>query len=202
MTQPAWPARVAGLDTDEFLSRAELLHGHISPGVVAGGFLVQAAGELHPPGEYVNAVAESVVCLPDAVQILTPCSLGNGYLQVLDWGKFAVTLYDRQSLAGARAWLDPELVAGFPVIAGWYLRPQNGVKVDKEVVVRELLAHGPELVRSSPVELDAALKPTAKVPTGPCPECGETYPLRQGRACLACQGQAYYRYSATGLGGS
>jgi formylmethanofuran dehydrogenase subunit E len=202
MSQPDWPAAVAGLDTDEFLSRAELLHGHISPGVVAGGFLVQAAQGLHPPGPYLNAVVETVVCLPDAVQILTPCSLGNGFLQVLDWGKFALTLYDRETLSGARAWLDPERAAAFPLIAGWYLRPKDGDKVDKEVVVRELLAHGPELVRCSPVELEAGLKPTAKVPTRACPSCGETYPVRQGETCLACQGRAYYRYSPMGRGGS
>jgi hypothetical protein len=45
----------------------------------------------------------------------------------------------------------------------------------------------------APVTLPQPLKPTDKVATGPCPQCGESYPLRFGAACLACQGQAYYR---------
>jgi len=196
MSLSQWPAQVAGMDTEEFVSRAELLHGHISPGVVAGGFLVEAADAGLGPSELVNTVAETVVCLPDAVQILTPCSLGNGFLQVLDWGKFAVTMYDRGSLAGVRAWLDPAEVAKQEVVAGWFMRPQGGPKLDKEVVVRELMRHGRGLVKARPVRLHSALKSTDKVPTGLCPSCGESYPLRQGQVCLACQGRAYYQADA------
>lgn len=192
MEAKAWPETLAGMDLDEFLNRAENLHGHLSPGVVAGAFMVDRASREHQPGEYLNAVVETVVCLPDAVQILTPCSLGNGFMQVLDWGKFAITLYDRMTLQGVRAWLDPSAVKGNRIVAGWYLRPPDAGKVDKEVVIRELFSCGRELVDSAPVKLGAALKSTEKVPTGLCPGCGESYPLRQGPSCFACQGQGYY----------
>ena len=71
------------MDLDEFLRRAEELHGHLSPGVVAGGFMLDKALKSYEPGEFLNAVVETVVCLPDAVQILTQCTLGNGFMQVL-----------------------------------------------------------------------------------------------------------------------
>lgn len=191
MSGKEWPDSLGGMDLDEFLRRAEELHGHLSPGVVAGGFMVDKALKSYQPGEYLNAVVETVVCLPDAVQILTQCTLGNGFMQVLDWGKFAITLYDRQRLDGVRVWLDPEAVRGNEIVAAWYLRTAGG-KVDKEVVIRELLSCGGDLVRWAPVNLSEALKSTEKVPTGICPGCGESYPLRQGERCFACQGQGYY----------
>jgi len=190
MIQREWPNSLAGVAIEEFLRKAEEFHGHISPGVVTGGFLVDAALSELPPTEHLNAVTETVVCLPDAVQILTQCTLGNSFLQVLDWGKFAVTFYDRMSLRGVRAWLVPELIEAEPIVASWYLR--NGQKVDKEVVIRELLGCGRDLVRVRHVTMRQALKNTEKVPTVICPECGECYPIRWGDRCLACAGQAYY----------
>lgn len=181
-----------GLDRQAFLLRAEEFHGHVSPGVVLGGHLMAEA--LAGLGEtpLLNVVVETVVCLPDAAQILTPCTLGNGFLQVLDWGKFALTVYDRESLRGWRAWPDLAAIAAMPEIAGWFTRGA-GPALPKAAVVEHILAHGPSLVRTRPVRLAQALKPHDKVPTAPCPACGETYPLRLGPLCPACAGQAYYQ---------
>lgn len=183
---------VCGIDINDFVLRAEEFHGHISPGVITGSFLVDAATRELGPCEYLNAVTETVVCLPDAVQLLTQCTLGNGFLQVLDWGKFAVTLYDRDTLRGARAWVDLEAVRANPLVAGWFIRKPGDAKVDKEPVVGELMSAGPGLVRVRSVQMKAALKNVDKVLTAPCPECGESYPLRFGDSCPACQGEAYY----------
>jgi formylmethanofuran dehydrogenase subunit E len=67
-------------------------------------------------------VTETIVCLPDAVQLLTPCTIGNGFLQVLDWGKFALTAYNRQTLAGIRLWLEYPALANYPLIQSWFER--------------------------------------------------------------------------------
>lgn len=183
---------VGPLDMDEFLRRAEEFHGHVSPGVVLGGCMAQAAWEALGDTPYLNAVVETVVCLPDAVMLLTGCTLGNGFLKVLDWGKFALTLYDRVSLEGRRAWVDPAAVAGHPLVDGWFIRRPGAPQVDKERVVAQLLEVGPGLVRVTPVRLNASLKDEEKVPTMACPGCGETFPTRFGGLCPACQGQAYY----------
>lgn len=192
MPSGQWPDKIAGLPTDEFISRAEEFHGHISPGVVTGGFIIDAALKAFPAIERLNAMVESVVCLPDAVQLLTPCTLGNGFMQVLDWGKFAVTLYDRESLEGVRVWLDVEKVKQNPIIAGWYIRKPHAPKLNKEVVIRELFGCGRELLGQAPVRMKGSLKNTEKVPTAICPQCGESYPIRFGDACAHCGGQAYY----------
>lgn len=184
---------VCDIPLDEFLIMAEEFHGHVSPGVVTGAFLVDAAQRELGHSLYLNAVTETVVCLPDAVQLLTPCTMGNGFLQVLDWGKFAVTLYDRESLDGARAWVDLEAAAANPVVASWFVRKPGDQKMDKDPVVQELLTYGPRLVRCQAVRMNRALKSKGKVLTAACPSCGESYPLRFGDKCLACQGQAYYQ---------
>jgi formylmethanofuran dehydrogenase subunit E len=184
---------ICGLDLPSYLVRAEEFHGHVSPGVVLGGFLLDAAWSRLGDTPYLNAVVETMVCLPDAVQMLTPCTLGNGFMQVLDWGKFALTVYDRETLRGFRAWADRQAIAQLPAIAGWFLRTGLGPALPKDEVVQHIAAHGPELVGVAPVSLPQALKSKEKVATGPCPQCGESYPLRFGPSCAACQGLAYYR---------
>jgi formylmethanofuran dehydrogenase subunit E len=177
---------------EEYLFKVEEFHGHVSPGTTMGGFLVSAAWDILGDSPYLNAVSETVVCLPDAVQLLTPCTLGNGFLQVLDWGKFAVTLYDRQSLAGARAWIDAQGIEEHPLVADWYLRRPEAGSVEKEEVVRAIIGGGYRLIQAEAVRMKAALKDTDKVPTTACPGCGEYHPRRQGELCPACAGQGYY----------
>ena len=184
---------VCGQPLTDYLLQAEEFHGHVSPGLVLGGYLVDAAWSRLGQTNSLNAVVETVVCLPDAVQILTPCTMGNNFMQVLDWGKFALTLYDRQRLLGFRAWADRRAIAQHPEVAGWFLRGAGGLALPKEQVVEHLARLGPGLVGVAAVRLPRSLKSQDKVPTGPCPRCGESYPLRLGDSCPACQGRAYYQ---------
>jgi glycosyltransferase involved in cell wall biosynthesis len=36
--------------------------------------------------------------------LLTPCTVGNGWLRIFNWSKFAITAYDRTTFNGVRAW--------------------------------------------------------------------------------------------------
>jgi len=83
---------ICGIPYDEFSIQMEEFHGYRSPGILLGGLMLDAGLREVGPTPYLNVVSETVVCLPDAVQLLTPCTFGNGFLQVLDWGKFAVTV--------------------------------------------------------------------------------------------------------------
>ena len=186
-------ARLAGITMDEYMLRMEEFHGHASPGVLMGGYMVDAAWSILGDTPYLNAAVETVVCLPDAVQMLTPCTLGNGVLQLLDWGKFALTLYDRQTLKGVRASLDVARIEDYPLVANWYLRRPENHDVEKAQVVETILAGAHDLVQTQPVRMLASLKNEEKVPTQMCPQCGEHHPQRQGGLCPSCNGGAYYR---------
>jgi formylmethanofuran dehydrogenase subunit E len=173
----------------------EEFHGYRSPGILLGGLMLDEALKKLGPTPYLNVVCETVVCLPDAVQMLTPCTIGNGFLQVLDWGKFALTAYDRQTLAGIRAWLNYDRVAVYPAVRRWFERTgRPREKPPFEKLAEEILIAGPDLIVHRPVHLSRALKDSQPVPTGPCPKCGESYPLHHGSVCPACQGDAYYTY--------
>ena len=177
----------------EYLLQMEAFHGSRSPGMLIGGFMVDLALRKLAPTPYLNMVTETVVCLPDAVQLLTPCTMGNGFLQVLDWGKFALTAYDRVNLAGVRVGLNLEVLQGYPVIGSWFFRAEPAPpKPPFEDFCAEVLAAGQELFSSRSVQLRKALKSSERIPTGRCGQCGEFYPLRFGMVCLSCQGKAYY----------
>ena len=184
---------ICGVSLKEYCIRMEEFHGARSPGLLFGGIMLDLA--LRELGEtpYLNVVTETVVCLPDAVQLLTPCTLGNGFLQVFDWGKFALTVYDRMNLHGVRAWLEPEEIDRYPLIHGWFVRSSEArEKPSFQEFAPEILQHGDRLLRCRPVRLHRPLKETDRIPTVKCQECGEFYASRLGSKCPACLHGAYY----------
>ena len=184
---------ICGVNVDAYVIRMEEFHGYRSPGMLIGGVMIENGTTLLGSTPYLNVVCETVVCLPDAVQLLTPCTFGNGFLQILDWGKFALTVYDRGRLDGVRVWLNPAGMASYPLISDWFQR--TGVRREKphfEDLAVEVLAAGPDLISSCRVRLPRSLKEKRPVPTGLCPNCNESYPLHHGSTCIACQDHAYY----------
>lgn len=185
--------KICDVDFSDFLVQMEEFHGYRSPGILVGGLMLDVALREMKPTPFLNVVTETVVCLPDAVQLLTPCTFGNGFLQVLDWGKFALTCYDRETLSGVRVWLNAEALIDYPLIHNWFHRStRNNEKPPFEVLSEEILRTEGRIINHVPVRLHRPLKDSRRVPTGPCPNCGEYYPLRLGSVCTACQGQAYY----------
>jgi len=97
---------------EEYLKLLESFHGNAAPGPIIGGFMVDLALKHIPEGILFDAVSETPACLPDAVQILTPCTVGNGWLKVMNLGRFALSLYDKYTGRGVRVFLDPEKLEG------------------------------------------------------------------------------------------
>lgn len=186
--------RICGVDLNDFIIQMEEFHGYRSPGMLLGGFMVEAALERLGPTPYLNIVSESVVCLPDAVQLLTPCTIGNGFLQLLDWGKFALTAYDRINLSGLRVGLDLDRIEGYPLIRQWFDRTARaGEKPPFEAFAAEVQAACGEVIVCQAVRMHRALKGDQPVPTNRCAGCGESYARHWGDRCPACSGAAYCR---------
>jgi formylmethanofuran dehydrogenase subunit E len=186
------PTQVCGRTLEDFLGEIERFHGWTAPGVVIGGFMVDRAKALLGQGVEADALVETVHCLPDAVQLFTPCTCGNGWLKVLDWDKFALSLYDKKTLNGFRVWLDLEKLANFPSLFQWYMRLVDKKSLPLEVLVRDITLAGWEILSSAPVRITRFYEKHKKGEIAVCPECGEAYPTRQGPRCLFCQGQGYY----------
>ena len=78
--------RIGKWDHDVFVAVVKDFHGHVAPGVIIGGYMVEMARRTLPEGILYDAVSETVQCLPDAIQLLTPCTVGNGWLKVYHFG--------------------------------------------------------------------------------------------------------------------
>jgi formylmethanofuran dehydrogenase subunit E len=172
---------------DYFIEGAKF-HGHLSPGLVIGILMVDLAEEILGPRGLVDAVAETQLCLPDAVQIMTPCSYGNGWLRVKNWGKFAITLYDKEKLDGVRVYLDVEKAKNYPNLYHWYMRDNGEIETQK--VVSEIMEAGRAILSWERVRVK--LPPKEKGPVSICSSCGETYPAGSGDLCPRCSGQDDY----------
>lgn len=92
----------------EFKELARSFHGYPAPGLLIGGYMVEAVKRKVPDGTLFEALVETPKCLPDAVQLLTLCSTGNGWMRVINLGRYALSLYDKFSFEGWRAAIDLE----------------------------------------------------------------------------------------------
>lgn len=167
-------------------------HSYLSPGLALGIIMVDLAKELLGPRSLIDAVVETKRCIPDAVQLMTACTYGNGWMRVKDWGKLALTLYDKEKLDGIRVSLDSEKIKKYPLIHKWYTRIEH---VDKGEVTREIISAGRNILSWQRVTL-MPYKRIKHAPTSFCPSCGEVYPASDGDLCVRCSGKDNYYNSA------
>ena len=113
---------------NEYLELVKSFHGHIAPGMILGGFMVDLAYRHLPDGEFFDAICETRACLPDAIQILTPCTIGNGWLKVIDVGRFALSFYEKYTGLGVRVFADPAKLESYPEIKGWFFKQKSKKK--------------------------------------------------------------------------
>ena len=90
----------------EFYKIAQEFHGYPAPGIFVGAYMVECAKKHIPQDTIFDVIAETPKCLPDAVQLLTLCSTGNGWMKVLNLSRYALSLYDKYTGQGVRVSLD------------------------------------------------------------------------------------------------
>ncbi|MBP7766879.1 MAG: formylmethanofuran dehydrogenase subunit E family protein [Deltaproteobacteria bacterium] len=178
---------------EEYLHLVKSFHGNLAPGLIIGGFMVDLAMKHLPEGEFFDAVCETPVCLPDAVQILTPCTIGNGWLSIVPFGKFAVTLYEKYSGRGVRVYLDMEKLKAWPEIYDWYLKKKKKSEQNADLLLAQIKEAGHGLLGIQHLQVDPEKIRRKKMgPVAVCPVCGEAYPTRDGEKCRSCQGETPY----------
>ena len=178
---------------EEYLHLVKSFHGNLAPGLIIGGFIVDLAMKNLPEGEFFDAVCETPVCLPDAVQILTPCTIGNGWLSIVNFGRFAVTLYEKYSGKGVRVYLDTKKLEEWPEVRDWYLKKKKKNEQDKELLMAQIKEAGHKLLSVQRVQVEPEKVRRKKMGSvGICPVCGEAYPSKDGEKCRNCQGETPY----------
>lgn len=184
---------VCGLTMDEYIKRIEMFHGNLAPGLLIGGFMVDLAQRNRPEGEFFDVLCETSACLPDAIQILTPCTYGNGWLKVINIGRFALTMFEKHSGKGVRVHLDVEKLDEYPEIKNWFLQLKTKKEQDKDKLIHEITTAGNSILGMAVVSVvKNIIKKSENGNIGICPECGEAYPEKDGSRCLACHGVILY----------
>ena len=161
----------------------------IAPDAVA---LCDLEGVL-PEGILYDAISETVQCLPDAIQLLTPCTVGNGWLRVYHFGIYALTLYNKQTGEGTRVRLNVEALQDFPHVRAWFFKEKPKREQEPALLQAEIKSAGMDLLQAAPIQIHPDfLVRKGKGVVGRCPSCGEWYPTVLGKTCRICQGDGPY----------
>jgi formylmethanofuran dehydrogenase subunit E len=185
--------RIGPYTPEDYADTVMKFHGYTAPGVILGGYMVEAARRKLPENILYDAVSETTHCLPDAIQLLTPCTIGNGWLKVVNLGRYALCLYDKYSGDGVRVFLDPTKVDAWEHIADWYLKRKPKKEQDTESLLAQINAAGADVCSMQRVQISPSyLRDKRRGGMGICQLCQEAYPLADGSICRGCQGEAPY----------
>jgi formylmethanofuran dehydrogenase subunit E len=178
---------------EEFKQKAADFHGYPAPGLLLGGYMAARAKAALPEGTLFEALVETKKCLPDAVQLLTLCSVGNNWLKILNLGRYALSLFDKYSGAGVRVHIAPEKLADYPEIAGWFFKRKEKKDQDADLLLREIEDAGDSVCSLTPIRVHPRFLVHARMGSvSLCPRCGEAFPTDDGPLCRGCQGEAPY----------
>jgi formylmethanofuran dehydrogenase subunit E len=176
---------------EEFIDKVKAFHGNVAPGIIAGGIMVDIARAHLPEGEFFDVICETDHCLPDAVQILTSCTIGNGWLKIVETSRYALTFYNKYTGEGIRVHLDAEKLAGWPCIRAWFLKEKSKKEQKIEDILDELRKAGTNIYSRKKVKVQPSYLASLGKKSSPvalCPSCGEAYRTNLGEACPACRG--------------
>jgi len=158
---------------DEYIHLVKSFHGHVAPGMIIGGFMVDKALNNRPEGEFFDALCETASCLPDAVQLLTPCTVGNGWLRIVNVGRYAVTLYEKYGGKGVRVYLDAATLDPWPNIREWFLKLKPKKEQDSKALYEEIRKAGTDICRVQSVHIQPRfIGKHSKGSITICPLCG------------------------------
>jgi formylmethanofuran dehydrogenase subunit E len=178
---------------EEYVERARAFHNFAAPGVIIGGFMVEAVYPDLPRHEDFKAISETPKCLPDAIQILTSKTLGNGGLTVINLGRFAVTFYDISDGKGIRVSIDQSKIEAWPEIKAWLFKLKSKKEQDYPLLMKQIRESGTGICAVERVRVASRfLGQTRRGTIAICPSCSEAYPLADGPICLGCRGDSGY----------
>jgi len=187
---------------EEFKEMARRFHGYPAPGLLLGGYMVERAKSLMPEGVLYEAVVETSKCLPDAVQLLTVLSIGNGWMRIVNLGRYAVAFYDKYSGAGWRVHLDSHKLEAWPHMKSWLCKLTPKKEQDTPALLVEIEQAGDTVCSWHRIQMHARhLGKSSMGDIGRCPICHEYYPTHDGPICRGCMGDEPYLTSARLPGG-
>ncbi len=188
---------------EEYTELITSFHGFAAPGLVLAGKMLDIALNQLPKKILFDAMSETSHCLPDAIQLLTPCTIGNGWLKIINLGRYALSLYDKYNGNGIRVFVDTDKLENFKEIKAWFLKLKPKKEQNTPLLLEQIRKAGSELFSFREINVAPDfLKNRHKGQIRICTVCGEAYPYEHGRICRACQGESPYLSSADKSKGS
>lgn len=129
---------ICGDSFNDFLNRVKDFHGSTAPGIILGGIMIDHGLKNLPDCEFFDCICETSTCLPDAVQILTPCTAGNGWMHILDHGKFAITFFEKDHGKGTRVYIDTEKLKDWGEVYAWFFKEKSKQEQNLELLLRQI----------------------------------------------------------------
>lgn len=182
----------------QMIGRCSEFHSYPAPGLVMGAFVVDwTMEELNAtPGEKLFAVSETKKCLPDALQVIAGCTIGNNRLRIFTMGRFAIAM-NRPSVdttsRGVRIAVDAAKLEAFPTLKAWFMHDRAfDRKAMTGALFDEILGGRRRYLTLEPIAVRVDLK--QEWSSGRCDICGEAVPdtLLTGGVCMACGDQRCY----------
>lgn len=188
-------ANVGVYSFEEYIHLVKSFHGSVAPGIIIGGFMVQYARSRMPENALCDVVCETPSCLPDAVQLLTPCTIGNGWLKVVDFGRYAVSFYDKYTGDGIRVFIDASRLDDWPEIKNWFLKLKPKREQDLQALLDQIKDAGYQIMGAQKITMrpEYLEKRSKGKRIVLCPLCGEAYPERDGELCKGCRSETPYQ---------
>jgi len=172
------------------------IHGHLAPGIALGVRMASIAMQKlgNPkPGKGLTGVAETRVCLPDALMAVAGTTPGNGNLIIYDLGKLALAIARYPSGEGYRVALKSEAAAQSEALSTFMYRRAKLSHRERDSLARLFLEMDAGYFRVERIRLSLDLKPR-RTPIARCPSCGELQPqgFMHDGVCRSCAGDGYY----------
>ncbi len=180
--------RIGKYTYQQYCDKVLEIHGTLAPGMLIAGFMVDLAYRNLPPNILFEVICETAACLPDAVQILTPCSVGNQRIRIIDVGRFAMTFYDKYTKEGVRVFLDAGKLEQWPAIRDWFMKLTPKKQQDTERLTKQITEAGINIcgIKKLRVFPDFTTK-RSKASIAICPICMEAYRSNDGSICPDCK---------------
>ncbi|MGE0087207.1 MAG: FmdE family protein [Desulfococcaceae bacterium] len=178
---------------EEYLDFIKSFHGYAAPGLIIGGKMVDTALNHIPQGILFDAICETTNCLPDAIQLLTPCTAGNNWMKLIHLGRFALSLYDKYKGSGVRVFVDTEKLKKYKEISNWFFKLLPKPEQDTAALVQEIREAGDSILSVWKIQVRPQfMEKHGLGEIAVCPLCHEAYPAKHGALCRGCQGDAPY----------
>ena len=182
----------------EWFEKCIDFHTYPAPGILIGLYMVDYALSLlnAKPTEKLYGIAESQKCIPDALQVITNCTIGNNRLRIISTGRFAICMNrasEAETAEGVRICMNPASLHDTPALQAWFANSKDfDKKTMSKQVVTDILKKGRKMLLCEKVRIP--IIPKEKWDTGVCSSCGEHIPsyMLEGDICPGCGSLKYF----------